>query len=127
MSVQKTDEDGVFWFLSATDSHKNLEISRDPYVQLLFQGSPHTDFLTIYGKATITIDKEIIKELWEPILKTWFTDGINDPRLSAIKVETVKGYYWDTKHGIAVSFLKSVAGAIIGQTLDDSIEGNLGV
>ncbi|MDR3681308.1 MAG: pyridoxamine 5'-phosphate oxidase family protein [Flavipsychrobacter sp.] len=127
MSVQKTDEDGVFWFLSATDSHKNLEVEQDPHVQLLFQGSPYTDFLSIYGKATISKDKEKIKELWEPILKTWFTEGIDDPRISVIKVETKEGYYWDTKHGVAVSFLKSVTGAIIGQTLDDSIEGKLAV
>jgi general stress protein 26 len=38
MSVQKVDEQGNLWFLSADDSHKNLEINSDPQVQLLFQG-----------------------------------------------------------------------------------------
>src|SRR5690242_1046944 len=79
MSVQKMDEEGTFWFLSANDSHKNREISNDPNVQLLFQGSAHSDFLSIYGTATITTDKNVIKELWEPLLKTWFTEGENDP------------------------------------------------
>ncbi|MEO6538361.1 MAG: pyridoxamine 5'-phosphate oxidase family protein, partial [Ferruginibacter sp.] len=46
MAVQKTDEEGNLWFLSASDSHKNKEIEADPMVQLFFQGSPHSDFLS---------------------------------------------------------------------------------
>ena len=70
MSVQKMDEQGNFWFLSASDSHKNAEIQNDNKVQLLFQGSAHSNFLSVYGHATISRDKELIKELWEPIIKT---------------------------------------------------------
>ena len=127
MSVQKMDEEGNFWFLSANDSHKNAEIAVDNNVQLLFQGSAHSDFLSIEGVATISTDKAIIKELWEPIIKTWFTGGVDDPRITAIKVATKQGYYWDNKHGNAVAFAKMVTGAIIGKTLDDSIEGELKV
>lgn len=127
MSVQKIDDDGVLWFLSANDSHKNAEIARDPKVQLLFQGSSYSDFVTLYGMATITEDKMVIKELWEPILKTWFTEGIDDPRITAIGVKPADGYYWDNKHGNVVAFAKQIAGAIMGKTLDDSIEGDLAV
>lgn len=127
MSIQKADDQGNLWFLSANDSHKNQAIQSDPRVQLLFQGSPHSDFLLVRGTATITTDKAVIKDLWEPILKTWFTGGIDDPRITAIKVESENGYYWDTKHGTAVAFVKQVAGAITGTTLDDSIEGNIHV
>lgn len=125
MSVQKVDEKGNFWFLSADDSHKNAEIQDDNHVQLLFQGSDYSDFLSVYGTATISKDKQLIKELWEPIVKTWFTEGVDDPRITAIKVETQEGYYWDNKHGNTVAFVKMAAGAIMGKTLDDSIEGKL--
>jgi general stress protein 26 len=127
MAVQKVDEAGNFWFLSANDSHKNQDIQDDNKVQLLFQGSPHSDFLSIYGVATISTDKELIKELWEPIVKTWFTGGVDDPRITVIKVETRQAYYWDNKHGDAIAFVKMAAGAAIGKTLDDSIEGELKV
>lgn len=125
MSVQKVDEQGNLWFLSANDSHKNEDIRFDPFVQLLFQGSKYSDFLSLYGIATITKDKEIIKNLWEPLYKVWFTEGENDPRITAIKVETKEGYYWDNKHGNAVALVKTVIGAILGKTLDDSMEGQL--
>ncbi len=127
MSIQKLDEEGCFWFLSANDSNKNVEITDDKSVQLLFQGSDYSDFLNIYGTATISEDKEKIKELWEPILKTWFTEGVDDPRISVIKVKPAEGYYWDTKHNMAVGLVKRVAGAIMGKTLDDTIEGDLKV
>ena len=127
MSVQKVDEAGRFWFLSAADSHKNAEIRLDDRVHLLFQGSAHSDFLSIYGEATVSNDKQLIKELWEPLLKTWFTEGEDDPRITVIRVDTREGYYWDNKHGNAVAFVKMAAGAIIGKTLDDSIEGKLTV
>lgn len=127
MSVQKLDDDGNFWFLSSTDSHKNAEVESDHKVQLLFQGSSYSEFLNIYGTATISKDKEKIKELWEPILKTWFTEGEDDPRISVIKIEPTEGYYWDNKHGNAVAFVKRLAGAAVGKTIDDSIEGKLKV
>ncbi len=127
MSVQKVDDDGNFWFLSSIDSHKNEELTSDHSVQLLFQGSSYSEFLNIYGNATVSQDKEKIKELWEPILKTWFTEGIDDSRITVIKVEPVEGYYWDNKHGNAIAFVKQVAGAVVGKTLDDSIEGKLTV
>ncbi len=123
MAVQKMDDDGVIYFLSSNDSHKNKEIKSDGSVQLFFQGDPHSDFLTLTGHATITEDKNLIKELWNPMLKTWFTDGIDDPRISVIKVDVEEGYYWDTIHALPVSFVKRLVGAVIGKTLDDSIEG----
>jgi len=125
MSPQKIDDNGDLWFLSANDSHKNAEIATDPMVQLLFQGSKYSDFLNVYGIAEISEDKEKIKELWEPVLKTWFTEGEDDPRISVIKVSPTQGYYWDNKHGNAVAFVKQLVGAAIGKTLDDSVEGKL--
>lgn len=89
------------------------------------QGSAHSDFLSISGTASISTDKGLIKELWQPIIKTWFTQGLDDPRITALKVETLQGYYWDNKHGNAVALIKMAAGAVMGKTLDDSIEGKL--
>lgn len=125
MSVQRTDDDGTIWFLSAADSHKNAELARDPSVTLSFQGSAHSDFLVLHGRATVSTDKSRIRELWEPILKTWFTGGVNDPRVTVIRFDPATGYYWTTKHGTVVAGVKMMVGAAVGVTLDDSVEGTL--
>lgn len=127
MSVQQVDEDGNLWFLSANDSNKNKEMAVNPSVKLYFQGSPHSDFLQLNGKATVSTDKAKIKELWEFVIKTWFTGGVEDPRITVIKVVPLDGYYWDTKHGNLIAGIKMLFGAAIGKTLDDSIEGNLSI
>ena len=127
MAVQEVDDAGNLWFLSADDSHKNAELSRNADVRLYFQGGAHSDFLLLDGTATVSRDKARIKELWKPIMKTWFTEGENDPRITVIKVTPNEGYYWDTKHGMAVAGIKMLIGAATGKTLDDSIEGKLRV
>lgn len=125
MAAENIDDEGNFWFLSASDSHKNRDIQQDSYVQLLFQGSAHSDFMTLFGNATISTDKQKIKELWNPFMKTWFTEGEDDPRITVIKFSPNQGYYWDTKHGMAVAMAKRAYGAVVGETYDDSIEGNI--
>jgi general stress protein 26 len=127
MSIQKIDDVGTIWFLSAVDSRKNQHLSDDPCVQLLFQGSDYSDFMTLYGYATVSQDKKLIEELWEPLVRTWFTEGKDDPRITVIGVTPTEGYYWDTKHGQVVAFAKQIAGAISGKTLDDSVEGELSI
>ena len=127
MNVRQVDVDGNLWFLSADDSHKNEELAVDPIVTLYFQGSAHSDFLQLNGHATISKDRAKIEELWEPVIRTWFTEGMDDPRITVIKVTPTDGYYWDTKHGQAVAGIKMLLGAALGKTLDDSIEGRVHV
>lgn len=125
MNVRKVDGEGNLWFLSPADSHKNQEIALDPEVTLYFQGSAHSDFLELKGTATISTDKAKIEELWSFVIGTWFTEGIDDPRVTVIRVRPSEGYYWDTKHGTAVAGMKMLIGATLGKTMDDSIEGAL--
>lgn len=127
MTVQEVDEQGSVWFLSAKDSHTNKDILADRQVKLYFQGSEHSDFLYLEGPAFISEDKEKIEKFWSPLLKVWFTEGIDDPRISLIEVRPDSGYYWDNKHGNTIAGLKMLIGAAIGKTMDDSIEGNLSV
>jgi general stress protein 26 len=125
MSVQEVGDDGALWFLSGSDSHKNAEIAQQPDVELFFQGSEHSDFLHLRGHASISTDKSKIKALWKPFMKTWFTDGEDDARITVLRVMPMTGYYWDNKHGNVVAGVKMLIGAAIGKTMDDSIEGRL--
>ncbi len=125
MSVQEVDDAGTLWYLMASDSHTVAEIAEHASVRLFFQGSEHSGFLTLTGTAATSRDKKKIKALWKPILKTWFTGGVDDPRITVVAVAPSGGYYWDNKHGDAVAGIKMLVGAAMGKTLDDSIEGNL--
>jgi general stress protein 26 len=125
MSVQKVCDQGNFWFLSPADSDKNAQIANDPRVQLYFSNTSNYEFLTVYGNASITRDRQKIDELWSDIAKAWFTEGKSDPNVSVIKVTPQEGFYWDTKDGKVVSMIKILASAISGKTLQEGVEGTI--
>jgi general stress protein 26 len=57
-------------------------------------------------------DREKAKELWNPILKAWFPEGLEDPNLALLKVSVEKAEYWDTPSGKmvqAIGFVKALA------------------
>ena len=126
MSVQKADDQGNLWFLSDKNSGKNQEIKINDEVDLFF-GQGKDKWLSLHGRASISYDKQKIKELWAPIAKIWFTDGVDDPDISVIKVTYDDGYYWDNKHGRMVALAKMAAAFVSGTTMDDGIEGKLKV
>ena len=125
MAIQQVDDEGNLWFMSMEDSGKNKEISADPFTNIMFQASAHSGFVNVYGISEISRDQAKIDELWTPIAKTWFQNGKDDPKISLIKVIPSEAYYWDTKHGTAVAFLKMAASVVTGKTMDDSVEGDL--
>jgi general stress protein 26 len=127
MSTQDVDEEGTLWFLSSRTSNHNRNIEKDTRVQLFYSNKKTYEFVSIFGEATIIKDKEKAREIWTPIAKTWFHEGVDDPELTIIKVKPLDGHYWDTKSNKVVSLLKMAAGAITGKTLDDGREGTLRV
>ncbi len=127
MSTQDVDDEGNIWFLSAKSSNKNQHIQSDPRVQLFYSNTGNSEYLSVYGNATITTDKNEIEQLWSPIAKAWFTEGKDDPDISVIKVAPEETYYWDTKNNKAVQWAKILAATVIGKTMDDSVEGKLNV
>jgi hypothetical protein len=58
-------------------------------------------------------------------MKTWFTEGKDDARITVLQFIPSEGYYWDTKNGVAVATIKRLFGAVVGETHDDSIQGNI--
>lgn len=125
MSANKVDDDGNIWFISDKNSKRNTDLAGNNTTDLIFGDPAKENYISVHGTSEILFDKEIIKELWNPIIKTWFQGGVDDPNISVIKVTTDDAYYWDTKHGKMVSFIKIMAGAVTGKTMDDGIEGKL--
>ncbi len=127
MGTQKVDDDGTFWFMSAEESDKNREIKTDDHVQLIYSKGSDAHFMTVYGKATVSKDKQKIEELWNDFAKAWFKEGKDDPRITVISVKPEIAYYWDTKYGKMVSMLAIAYSAVTSKTVDTGIEGELHV
>lgn len=125
MSVREVDDQGNLWFISSTSSNKNFEIEHDNQVQLFFSNVGASQYLSLYGVATIYKDQQKIDDLWTPIAKAWFEEGIDDIHVSVIKVTPSDVYYWDTKDNKIVTLLKLASAAIFGTQPDIGVEGKL--
>lgn len=124
MGLQETDDSGNLWFISSDTSNKNFEIKEDKRVQLYFMNNSDSEYLSVYGEASIYKDKSTIEDKWSAMANAWF-DGKDDPNVSIIRVEPKETYYWDTKAGKVVSLLSFVAVAVTGNKTDnsDGVEG----
>lgn len=124
MTTKKVDEKGDIWFISSEKSEHNTNIHADSKVQLLYSDPSDMEFISIYGKAEITKDREVLEELYEKIDDNWF-QGINDPNLSAIKVSPKEAYYWDRKENKYISLFKMGVAAATGEKADIGEKGKL--
>jgi general stress protein 26 len=125
MSTTAVEDDGTIWFFSQKHSDKNQEIAINNKVQLIYSNPGKQNFLSVIGDAEVVTDKAKISELWTNFVRAWFKEGIDDPDVSLIKVTPHESYYWDTKHGKMVSFLKMLISSVSGKTMDDGVQGEL--
>ncbi|HEA29955.1 MAG TPA: general stress protein [Leeuwenhoekiella sp.] len=126
MSTKKVDGEGNIWFLSGKDSDHNKDIEKDANAQLIYSEPSSMQFLSVYGRATITTDKGIIKELYGKGDDNWF-EGVDDPNISAISFKPSEAAYWDTKSNKLVSLFKMGVGAVTGEKQDIGKSGKLKV
>lgn len=127
MAAQKVCDQGNVWFFSQKDSDKNKAIARDNKVQLFFAHPGKSSYLVVNGEAEIIFDRAKIEELWNPLVKTWFEGGKDDPDISIIKVVPDSAYYWDTNGNQMINFIKMVASVATGTNLVTGNEGALSI
>lgn len=125
MGTSKVDDDGSLWFFSKKDSDKNEHIQEDDQVQLLYSNNSSSEYLSLFGHAEIVRDRNKIEELWTPLAKAWFKEGIDDPSITLLKVTPQEGHYWDTKSGKVVSLIQIAVSAVTGKSIDNAIEGKV--
>lgn len=126
MSTKEVDDEGNIWFLSNKTSTHNQNIEKYKKAQLIYADKANFEFLSIYGSAHISTDRNRIKELYGSGDDAWF-DGEDDPMITAIKIVPDDAHYWDTKNGKVLSLLKMVQGAITGNEPHLGEQGDLKV
>lgn len=124
MTTKEVDKEGNIWFFSRLDSDHNGDIVKDNDVQLLYSNVSDKEFISIYGKASIETNKEVLEAFYSKIDDAWF-NGADDPNLTAIKFVPKEAYFWDTKQNKYISLLKIGAAAITGDEKDVGKKGKL--
>ena len=115
MSTQKFDENGDLWFFTSDKTHKVDEIEKDNRVNAAYSKPSDNVYVSVSGAASIVKDRAKIEELWNPVLKAWFPEGLDDPTLSLLKVSVEEAEYWDSPNSKLVQIVGFVKALVTGQ------------
>ena len=113
MALQDVEFDGDLWFFTYSDSDMVAQISANPQVNVSFSDAKQNAWTSISGAAVRTDDPAKAKDLWNPMLKAWFPDGLDTPNLTLVKVHAETAEYWDAAHSSNVLTLIGMAKAAV--------------
>ena len=89
----------------------------NPQVNVSFSDDKQHAWVSLSGAAEQVTDKAKAEELWNPMLKAWFPEGLETPTLTLIKVHADTAEYWESAHSSKVVTLLGYAkAAVTGKT-----------
>jgi general stress protein 26 len=111
MMTQEAEFDGTLWFLTGQDTAKASEVAGHRGVNVSYAEPDDHRYVSLSGVATIVRDRGKAEELWSPLYRAWFPEGLDDPNLVLLQVDVQLAEYWDSASGKMVAlagFLKSL-------------------
>lgn len=115
MGINKIDEDGKMWFFTKKSSHKVDEIKQSKKTSIAIANNDSNNYLMIHGISSLSEDKAKMKELWNPLTKAWFSDGLEDVDTILIKVVPKEVNYWDSSSGKMVVLFNMLKAIVTGE------------
>lgn len=107
MFTVKIDNECCLWYFTSEFSEKMKDIQHDKQVTLVFSHPGKNSYMNIYGSCELLHDKNKMKELWQPALKSFFPQGIDDPDVCLLKVKIDEASYWDNSTNDMICLYKS--------------------
>jgi len=117
--------DGVLWFFVDDRSLKAHESAGGVPVSVLFQNDRDNVYLHLRGRSEVARDLPKMQELYSPVLKTWFPQGLDDPHLVLITVDVDSGAYWEVRGGRLRAAAALATSLVTGTPTRSTDAGNL--
>lgn len=111
MFTSNVDEEGNVWFFTNEFSEKINEVSKDNLVHLIYSHPAKNIYVDVKGTCSLIIDKKKMEELWDPALKNWFPQELEDPKICLIKIATETAHFWNhssSKMGLLFGMIRSI-------------------
>jgi general stress protein 26 len=116
MSNNKDVEfDGDLWFFTHAHSLKVDEIGHVSKVNASFADIRGQQYASITGHAELVHDRAKIEELWKPIFRAYFPDGVDSPEIALLKVTVEHAEYWDASQSIFTHAFHFISALVKGE------------
>jgi general stress protein 26 len=111
--------DGSLWFITDRRSRKVQAINSGATTFLIFEDHDKGAYLHLTGRASVIEDRRRLEELYTPVQRTWFPQGLNDPHITLVRFDADQGEFWDQHNGmlrLLAAFAKSVITGVPGSS-----------
>jgi len=119
LTQQQVDSEGQIWFFVSDDAAYTRDLLNNPQVNVSFVDTGDSLYVSVCGHAQLLKDRAKAEELWNPLIKAWFPGGLDDPKLSLIKVTIQSAEYWDSSASKMMQFYEMAKAAITGEPPKD--------
>ena len=121
MATQTQAEGTDLWFVTDVESNKLDELEFDPHVNLAYYKDRTREWVSVSGTATISQDRQAIRELYQKDWRAWFGDqggerdgGPEDPRLALVLVDVQSVVYLKVTKPAPVVLFEVAKGMLTG-------------
>lgn len=125
MANQRRTDGSDLWFVTTTASDKLRDLEGDHHVNLSYYRDGNKEWVSVSGIATISRDRQRIRELYAPDWKMWFRDEgdprhgtVDDPRMVLIGVTVHAAEFLEVDKPKPVILYELVKGWITGTEPD---------
>ena len=128
MANQKRADGADLWFVTDAESAKIQDLTGDPHLNLAYYKDGSREWISISGVATVTKNREKIRELYAEDWKMWFRDDgrendptagtIDDPRLTLIGVQMHHAAFFAVDQPLPVVMYELAKGWLTGDAPD---------
>ena len=111
MARQGDRFDGTLYFFTAAGSDKVDTLAARSAAGVVFARPGDQEYVTLAGRASVSNDRETIRELWSEPARAWFAGGADDPAIRLITFEAERAEYWDSPSSVvafAIGYAKAV-------------------
>lgn len=114
MSPLEIDDQGALWFFTERHSEKMEHLKM---LNLSFADPSSATYVSMSGHGEMHIDKAHIEDLWSPLFRIWFAEGIESDRLSLLKFVPDCAEYWDALDSPTLRLFTTAASVIAAKPL----------
>lgn len=117
VTTQDQEFDGDLWFIGGKDSEWVQDISKREQINLAYSQPDGQNYVSITGRASLVEDRTKLEEVWSDFYKAYFPEGIDDPNVQLVRVETHGAELWESSGKLASAF-QMAKGLLTGNQAD---------
>ena len=115
MATQEMEFDGDLWFFTETNTPKVAEVQQHQQVNISYANPDKECYVSVSGTTQLIRERQKIEQLWKPMYKVWFTQGLDDPNLALLQVTVTSAEYWDAPSSKMVQLASFAKAMVTGQ------------